>query len=220
MADKTGVIYILTNPSFPTYVKIGYADDINTRLKELNRSECIPFAFRVYATYEVEKRLQDKTLHTMIDTLNPTLRTIETFDGKQRVREFYAMSPENAYSILEAIAEIHGTTGKLKKWKLTQSDEDAEKTAEEIDTEVSERASNFSFEKCKIPVGAKIAFCFDQTITDKVVDDRHIEYGGKITSLTALAKTLLGKTNGIAGPLYFTYNGKILNDLRHELEVV
>ena len=24
--DKTGVIYILTNPSFPEYVKIGYAE--------------------------------------------------------------------------------------------------------------------------------------------------------------------------------------------------
>ena len=48
--DKTGVIYILTNPSFPEYVKIGYADDIDKRLQQLNRSECIPFAFRVYAT--------------------------------------------------------------------------------------------------------------------------------------------------------------------------
>ena len=28
--DKTGVIYILTNPSFPEYVKIGYADDITS----------------------------------------------------------------------------------------------------------------------------------------------------------------------------------------------
>ena len=27
-----GVIYILTNPSFPEYVKIGYADDIESRL--------------------------------------------------------------------------------------------------------------------------------------------------------------------------------------------
>ena len=26
---NTGVIYILTNPSFPEYVKIGYADDVN-----------------------------------------------------------------------------------------------------------------------------------------------------------------------------------------------
>lgn len=29
---KAGVVYILTNPSFPEYVKIGYADDINKRL--------------------------------------------------------------------------------------------------------------------------------------------------------------------------------------------
>ena len=38
MSNK-GVIYILTNPSFPDYVKIGYADDIDKRLKQLNRSE-------------------------------------------------------------------------------------------------------------------------------------------------------------------------------------
>ena len=29
MNDKKAVIYILTNPSFPDYVKIGYADDID-----------------------------------------------------------------------------------------------------------------------------------------------------------------------------------------------
>ena len=60
MTEKNGVIYILTNPSFPDYVKIGYADDIDKRLKELNRSECIPFAFRVYATYEVHRDWETK----------------------------------------------------------------------------------------------------------------------------------------------------------------
>ena len=30
-------------------MKIGYADNMENRLKQLNRSECIPFAFRVYA---------------------------------------------------------------------------------------------------------------------------------------------------------------------------
>lgn len=66
-----GVIYILTNPSFPDYVKIGYADDVERRLRELNRSECIPFAFRLYAYYTVPKRLTDMKLHQMIDKLNP-----------------------------------------------------------------------------------------------------------------------------------------------------
>ena len=30
---KKGVIYILTNPSFPDYVKIGYADDVEKKSK-------------------------------------------------------------------------------------------------------------------------------------------------------------------------------------------
>ena len=87
-----GFIYILTNPSFPEYVKIGYADDVKIRLAQLNRSECIPFAFRVYATYEVSSRLSDKKIHEIIDKLNPDLRAIESFEGKKRTREFYAMA--------------------------------------------------------------------------------------------------------------------------------
>ena len=79
--EKQGVIYILTNPSFPEYVKIGYADDIDKRLQQLNRSECIPFAFRVYATYEVNSRLSDLKIHSIIDKLNPNLRSIENFNG-------------------------------------------------------------------------------------------------------------------------------------------
>ena len=79
MTETKGVIYILTNPSFPDYVKIGYADNVEKRLVDLNRSECIPFAFRIYATYEVPKRLSDLSLHNLIDKLNPTLRAIDTF---------------------------------------------------------------------------------------------------------------------------------------------
>ena len=68
--------YILTNPSFPNYTKIGYASNIERRLKELDRSETIPFAFRVYAVYEVNSKLTDKELHRLIDALNPELHNI------------------------------------------------------------------------------------------------------------------------------------------------
>ena len=124
--EKQGVIYILTNPSFPEYVKIGYADDIDKRLQQLNRSECIPFAFRVYATYEVNSRLSDLKIHSIIDKLNPNLRSIENFNGHKRVREFYAMSAEDAYSILEAIAEIHGCSDKLKLATMSEDDKAAD----------------------------------------------------------------------------------------------
>ncbi len=216
-----GVIYILTNPSFPEYVKIGYADDINKRLKQLNRSECIPFAFRVYATYEVNSRLSDLKIHTIIDKLNPNLRSIETFDGHKRVREFYAMSPEDAYSILEALAEIHGCTDKLKLIKPNEEEERAEETADEIATERQEKAENFSFTKCQIPVGAAIEYCNAGVsgIYCTVVDDRMVEYQGKKMYLTSLAKMLVGRKTPIAGPRYFKYNGEWLNDIRNRLGV-
>ena len=86
--DKTGVIYLLTNPSFPEYVKIGYADDIDKRLQQLNRSECIPYAFRVYATYEVSSRLSDLKIHSIIDKLNPNLRSIENLTGSSACVSF------------------------------------------------------------------------------------------------------------------------------------
>lgn len=221
MVSQVGVIYVLTNPSFPEYVKIGYADDINKRLKQLNRSECIPFAFRVYATYEVNSRLSDLKIHAIIDKLNPNLRSIETFDGHKRVREFYAMSPEDAYSILEALAEIHGCTDKLKLIQPNEEEERAEETADEIATERQEKAENFSFAKCQIPVGATVEYCNAGVsgIYCTVVDDRMVEYQGKKMYLTSLAKMLVGRKTPIAGPRYFKYNGEWLNDIRNRLGV-
>ena len=215
---KTGFIYILTNPSFPQYVKIGYATDVKQRLDELNRSTAVPFAFRVYATYEVDSALSDKKLHSILDKLNPELRSTEEVDGKRRIREFYAMTPEDAYSILEAIAEIHGCSDKLKLATMSEDDKAAEETAEEIATETQEKAENFSFSKCQIPVGAILEFGNDPTITCTVVDDRMVEYNGKKMYLTGLAKQLLGKRTGVAGPRYFKYNGEWLNDIRHKIE--
>ena len=53
MEEKMGYIYILTNPSFPEYVKIGYADDVEERLKQLNRSECILFRFMQHIKLQI-----------------------------------------------------------------------------------------------------------------------------------------------------------------------
>ena len=36
--ENKGVIYILTNPSFKEYVKIGYADNVENRLRQLSKT--------------------------------------------------------------------------------------------------------------------------------------------------------------------------------------
>lgn len=217
MDNRKGVIYILTNPSFPDYVKIGYADDIEKRLKQLNRSECVPFAFRVYATYEVNSRLSDLKIHSIIDKLNPDLRSIDEFNGQKRVREFYAMRPEEAFAILEAMAEIHDCKDNLTLIKPNAAEAEEEKLAQEIDTENHEKAENFSFLKCQIPVGAEIEYYDNPDIKCKVVSDRKVEYQGKEMSLTAAAKIISGKKYSIAGPKFFKYKGEWLNDIRQRI---
>lgn len=208
MQKEKGYIYILTNPAFPQYVKIGYAKNVENRLKSLNASSAVPFAFRLYATYEVNKKLTDKGLHKLIDQLNPELRTIDEVDGKKRVREFYAMSREDAYSLLESIAKISGTERKLKKIAPSSSESKDEKKANE------DRQGPLKFSECNIPVGAKLQFARDKSIEVEVVDDRHVEYKGEVTSLSRVAQMLLKRKYNVQGPAYFEYEGKLLVDLR------
>ena len=213
---QAGVIYILTNPSFPDYVKIGYAHNIEARLKQLNRSETIPFAFRVYAVYQVDSNLTDKELHKLIDNLNPDLRTIENFDGKERVKEFYAMSAEEAYGLLECIAKISGTLDRLKR----MTPEGHEILDERIADEVRETARRgpLRFSACHIAFGSTITFVDDPSVQARVVDDRHIEYLGETTSVSALAQKLKGYSRPVQGTQYFTYQGERLADIRDRME--
>lgn len=210
-----GVIYILTNPSFPDYVKIGYADNLEKRMNDLNRSETIPFAFRAYAIYEVNSRLTDIVLHDLIDKLNPDLRSIDNFDGKERKREFYAMSPEDAYSLLESIAKISGTEDRLKKMKPEGHAIQDEETAAEVSKEA--KRGPFRFSVVDIPVGSTIHYINNDTITATVVDDRHISYKGVTTSMSAVAAELLDIEGTIQGTLYFTYEGERLTDRRDRM---
>lgn len=101
-----GVIYILTNPSFPEYVKIGYAKDLEKRMNQLNRSETIPFAFRAYAVYEVESNLTDLVLHDLIDKLNPDLRSIENFDTYLLQMESFRVCGQDEYLCIPFVATI------------------------------------------------------------------------------------------------------------------
>ena len=209
---KKGVIYILTNPSFPEYVKIGYADNIEKRLKDLNRSECIPFAFRLFAYYEVNTRLSDLKIHEMIDKLNPNLRSIEEVEGKKRVREFYAMDAEEAYLLLESIATINGLKDNLHRVAPSP------KEIEELNTAKMVRLDAFKFSMCGLKEGDELEFVNDRNIKCYVKNDKKVNYNGEEYSLSALAQTLTGKPYNLPGTHYFMYNDVILRDLREQLE--
>ena len=220
-----GYIYILTNPSFRDWVKIGYADNVEERVKQLNSTECTPFAFRVYATYEVNTRLMDKKIHTIIDKLNRNLRSIDEYNGQRRVREFFAISPEDAFAIFEAMAEINDCPERLKKWEIStesiREEELAETVAEEMENKRRARCANWTFDSWKIPAGAILINIDNPDIKCTVVDSKSVEYNGEVMSMTRLAKIVSGKESTSHGPGYvsqhFSYNGELLKDIENRV---
>lgn len=98
------------------------------------------------------------------------------------------MTPEDAFSILEAIAEIHGCVDSLKLIAMDENQKKAEQTAQEIDDEHKERLAPFRFSMCNILPGEEIEFCNNPEIKCKVVDDKQVEYQGQRYSLSALAQ--------------------------------
>ena len=213
-----GVIYILTNPSFKEWVKIGYADDVDERVKQLNNTECTPFAFRVYATYEVASRLVDKKMHAIIDKLNRNLRSVDDYNGHRRVREFFAIPPEDAYAIFEAMVDIHDCRHKSKKYDFTpehRAEEDlAEDITEEAENRKKERCANYTFDYWNIPIGAELVYCDDENISCTVVEKRRLEYKGEIMFMTSFAQKISGKKYITNGPgwvsRHFKFNGQLL----------
>ena len=215
MVDNGGYIYVLTNPSFPEYVKIGYADNVDERVAQLNRTECTPFAFKKYAVLHVASRLADKNVHKLIDKFKPELRAKENVNGKMRIREFFAMSAKEAVEILDTIGSIYGETPIIFEQTLEEKKE--EQIAEETAI-ASERKSPFSFYKCGIKNGEQVVYIHDTNIICTVASDREILFNGKKTSLSALAKKLLNRKCGVQGTLHFTYKGEVLSALRKRLE--
>jgi hypothetical protein len=189
--SKVGYIYILTNKSFrDNCIKIGYSVDVERRVKDLSGSG-LPYDYEIYCTYEIPaSQKADKSLHRLIQMLNPNLRITPN-------REFFDISPELAYKMFEEMAAMHGREDKLKLYK-----DDA------IDIgESHKKGEPFSFTKCQIPVGSEIVYIHDESITARVVDDRKIEYQGEIMYMTTLAKRLINKNTGVNGPAFFKYKG-------------
>ena len=191
-----GYIYIMTNPGLKDMVKIGYATDVEARRKQLSTT-ALPYEYEVYATYETSGNLEDKKLHKMIDNLNPDLRI-------SRNREFFVLSPEDAYELLESIATISGTKDKLKK-KVVASTKIQKKKRPPV-----------NFAKCGIPVGAELVYVEDQSVVAIVVDERKVQYNDEITSLSAISDRIKGYST--SGPSFFAYNGKLVTDIAKETQ--
>jgi len=196
--EQEGVIYVLINEAMPGYVKIGQTTNLEQRIRSLDTTsvplpfECF-YACRVEDANFVERQLHDAFMDQRV----------------RSSREFFEVSPERVVSALK-LAEIENVTpGK----DFVESKEDQQAL-----NQARKRRSVFNFEMVGIPVGAEISYVNDENIKAKVVDKKHINFDGEITSLSASAQKILGYPYQVQGTVYWMYEGETLDERRRRME--
>ena len=122
---------------------------------------------------------------------------------------------------LELEEEEDGSTGLGGLTEELDEELEEEQEALEVEERRKERLAPFSFDKCNIGIGEQIVFTcrgneHNGTVC-KVISNKKVEHDGREWSLSDLAATLTGRSS-VAGPRYFKYNGRWLNDIRGEIE--
>lgn len=196
------IIYILVNAAMPGYVKIGKTNNLEQRMRQLYRTP-VPLPFECFYACRVENA--EKVEKWLFDI----------FDDRRvsKEREFFEVASERVVAALreKAIEDI------TPKHDYVESPEDQQAL-----NRAKERRAVFNFEMVDIPVGAELVFSRDENVKAKVVDNRNVEFNGKIVSLSVAADSALRKLGvqwkSVQGPAYWTYEGETLDERRRRFE--
>lgn len=215
--NETGYVYILTNPSFrEDWVKIGKScRPVDVRSKELDNT-AVPLPFEIFATMETAKYSEvERLVHKTIDRLTD-LRIRQN-------REFFNVDPQIAldifYDIASTIDDAKVVEYEDNKPKCLKKETPAHTVKQSV--RVVKRA-RFKFSMVGIRIGEYVRF--DPTgLEVRVASDDSVEYGNRIYKLSPFVGTFLpderrNTSNAYQGAKFFSYNGKVLDDLRKEME--
>ena len=130
-------------------------------------------------------------------------------------------------SALDADGDSQGTAGSVRSDSAQFDDQDGRRhVTTEDEQEAIEKSSKkrppFSFRKAKIDNREVLTFSKDESKTAIVVSDRKIKFNGERTSLSKSAKEILNemgyKSQAVAGPDYWQYEGETLSKRRQRME--
>lgn len=212
MNKEPGYVYILTNPSFrEDWVKIGKSSrSVDIRSKELDNT-AVPLPFEIFATMKTSKYNEvEKLVHKTIDRLTD-LRIRQN-------REFFNVPPQMALDIFRDIAMT------IDDAEVTLYEDNKPVVEKQLEPQAKRevKRARFKFSMCGIKIGELVTF--DPTgIIVKVASDDSIEYEGRIYKLSSFVGTFMPEDHRNAsgayqGSKYFSYNGKVLDDIRKENE--
>jgi len=210
--SKQGYVYILTNPSFKEdWVKIGKSSrPVDVRSKELDNT-AVPLPFEIFATMKTCKYNEvEKLVHKTIDRLTD-LRIRQN-------REFFNVAPQVALDIFKDIA---GTIDDAEVVLYEDNQPIAAKDVENKEKREMKRG-RFKFSMVNIPIGSTLTF-IPTGIEVKVASDDQIEYEGRIYKLSPFVGTFMpadkrNTSGAYQGSKYFSFKGKVLEEMRMEKE--
>lgn len=211
--SESGYVYILTNPSFKEdWVKIGKSSrPVDVRSKELDNT-AVPLPFEIFATMKTCKYNEvEKLVHKTIDRLTD-LRIRQN-------REFFNVSPQMA---LEIFRDIAMTIDDAEVVLYHENKPIVDSNPLSVPQKREVKRSRFKFSMCDIKIGELITFVPTGLVV-KVASDDSIEYDGRIYKLSPFVGTFMPEdkrnTSGAyQGAKYFSYKGRILDDIRKERE--
>ena len=212
MNKEPGYVYILTNPSFrEDWVKIGKSSrPVDIRSKELDNT-AVPMPFEIYATMKTTKYNEvEKLVHKTIDRFTD-LRI-------RQKREFFNIEPQMALDIFRDIASTIDDAEVI----LYEDNNPIEENERKEHQKREVKRARFKFSMCGIKIGELITFDPTELIV-KVASDDSIEYEGRIYKLSPFVGTFMpeglrNNSGAYQGAKYFSYKGKILDEIRKEKE--
>jgi hypothetical protein len=166
-----GVVYVLSNPAFDNYVKVGRTIDLEQRLKQLDNTS-VPLPFRCVFAIEVDDEIAvEKLVHQAFADVRV-----------RSSREFFEIDAQRVIAALK-LTKGNDVTPK------SDIAEDAESIAA-LERTVGKRKT-YTFNDAEVVVGDVLTYSKDENITAKVVADKKIEFEGEVVSLSKAALILL-----------------------------
>ena len=195
------IVYVLSNPSMPNIVKIGKTtqSDVEHRMSQLY-STSVPLPFKCEYAVEVEDcHKTEKALHVAFEPYRVNPR-----------REFFAIAPEQAIAILKLLGSKDMTPNVENQLNKDVSQ------AEQSSAKKLNRKPPMDYSVMNIPIGSKIVYIDDDSITVEVISNKKVKYNNEEMGLTKVNMIVQEIDYAIRPSPYWTYNGRVLKDIQEE----
>ena len=236
---KAGYVYVVTNECLKLVkakgifkgkmvkaVKIGNAKDFTSRLGSLNTA--------VYENFDFHLGIKTDDVVALEGIIHTALQDYRIFtrDGEQT--EFFACPLDEVITRIKNLivrghkvdveeyngGKVAGRSGakiraNIKKHETTRRD------VTKRQSQHTKKAKAFSFWDVNISVGTKLVF-IPTGVEVVVAGDKKIKYKNAQYSLSGFCKEFMpnrSASGAYQGPKYFSFNGKILDDIRKEREL-